>query len=420
MNMIDNSKRKSAIFAAIYFYLIPIFILLGTQNLGCVLVSIGMIFFQSFLKKGKFSFNHSDLRVILIILSILIYMLLVDISSVYFDMGYFTKYYIYVFVLGLISVFIITFDIDYSLFFILLRNISWPILIYGIFEGVTRHVVPFFTLSEMYEQYLTLSGRIMVFFGHPIVYGGYLSIILVILSFYKYKNSKVTALHMLIVAINIFMCQSRSCILAVIIWLAIVLVKFMMEQRHKMKISPRRMIDIVIIGIVGLLLFIVFNETILSFASKLMDRFVLGASGGDQEIRVTVIENYIKYIKTEKLSHVIFGNGNGFSVIFMQAHRVAGWWDQTTDNTLISILFEFGFVGGAMYLLLFLSSVITFLKTTENNLLKVVSSIIIVLWIEMFFYEGLYWHTIFFPFGLCIVLMCRYNSIISFKKGEVK
>ena len=107
----------------------------------------------------------------------------------------------------------------------------------------------------------------------------------------------------------------------------------------------------------------------------------------------------------------LFGNGCGYSYEFMKNNPIVFWspsgevgkWIETTDNTYISMLLDYGIIGLALFLLILFIVFKSFL-ISQTKYKEMGTLILMLLFIEFFFMEGLYWPIIMFMFAFGLAL----------------
>lgn len=282
--------------------------------------------------------------------------------------------------------------------------------IYGIIEYFTRTNITFVFLSEMTRLHLTQEGRIMSFFGHPIIYSCFLSFVLLTLFYFPFNNKKIDVVSKILVVANIVFTQTRTCFLALFVLLVIILLK---KRTISKRLNKKKFFwTSIILVTFGTILFIFLRDQMNVILNSLVER-VGALTLENQSIRVDIINGYIRYLSSsQNFFQAIFGAGAGYSTQFVKnLYVLNGWWDTTTDNMFITILLNYGIIGIIPFIIL-LKNVIHMYKNDNNPFKNLGCANMIFLLLSSFTFESLGWPIIIYLFAISIVLIN--------KKGEEK
>ena len=161
----------------------------------------------------------------------------------------------------------------------------------------------------------------------------------------------------------------------------------------------------------------IFGNTISVFAFSILKRFISLSLENKEGIRALIISNFINYLRNSPIQYIMFGHGIGYSYKFMELHPISYWidgkrylWSQTTDNTYISIILDYGLIGFFIYVFIIIITIKVFI-TSKNEKAEMASLILISLFILLFIMEGLYWPTIMFTFAFALGVMNKQTTV---------
>lgn len=412
------------IFLFSIIYQLKFNILLGPTT---AILSTVYLINKGIIKNGKFRIKRKANNVINVWWMLILYGTIItlynystsNITSLVYPIFYGINYFIIC--AAFLQYIVTTNNLEY--FYLQIRNIGWLLFIGGFVERITHTNITLSLISESYYlQYVNQQERIMSIFQHPIGYAIVLECIFIITLFHGYKDIRVNAIYFVLLISNIVMTKTRTVLISVILILIILLLlklKDILQKgviyRHKNNFSH-------IIKIFPLFLFSVFIIYFNIDNLKEMWRiFILrlsqGFSGYDQGIRLGIIDNFIKYFKSSNPFRLIFGNGMNYSnSVFMMKHGILhadGVWTSTTDNTYISIILDYGLVGLILFFIPLLYAVYILFNSMykkENKIFSMNAMILIALYIDLFFLEGLYWTYIFVLYFLSLIVIGRFRK----------
>lgn len=409
--MILNIKAEHLFLPGIFLiYIITQFDFYSARGLAVgIFAVIYLIIYKAKLKKIKL--NNFLIWFIILILYLTI------ITSIGYANENIENFYYYInncinlFVIGGISIYIISSKDNINSFFVFIRFLTIFLLIFGIIEYITRQnfTLKYIDSNSYYQDYLKVKGRIFSIFQHPIGYAVYLNFMFVISLIHPFKKKALDILYKIGIIINIYMTQSRTALVALIF--AFTLYKIFSYSKMKKK-SEKRYISlnkIMILAVCGLaiLILIILNYksihiSVVHIYSALTSKF----SMKDQGVRIGIIKNFLFYLKRANIKQIVFGKGIGYSYNWMKYNGIPsniGIWTETTDNMYITMLLDGGIIAVIVFLWLPFYIIKKMIKNKEMTDVQLIGCInVLLICFEVFLLEGLFWNIIFFIFALSI------------------
>ena len=292
-----------------------------------------------------------------------------------------------------------------------IRALTVFLIFFGIIEYLTRQnfTLRFIDSNSYYQDYLKVKGRIFSIFQHPIGYAVYLNTAFVISLIYPFKKKGYDILYKIVIIINIYLTQSRTALVALII--AFVLSKVLnsaqiRKTQKKKYISRNKIIIFGIFGLIVLVLCLLNYKYISAIFANIYSSITSKFSMKDQGVRLGILKNYVLYLKRMNIRQIIFGKGVGYSYNWMRCNGVPsnmGVWTETTDNMYITMLLDGGILAVIIFLWLPFNVIKKMFKNKEMSKEQLIGCInIFLISFEIFLLEGLFWNTIFFIFALSI------------------
>ena len=284
-------------------------------------------------------------------------------------------------------------------------------IFFGIIEYLTRQnfTLRFIDSNSYYQDYLKVNGRIFSIFQHPIGYAVYLNAAFVISLIYPFKKKGYDILYKIGIVINIYLTQSRTVLVALVI--AFVLSKTLngaqiRKTQEKKYISRNKIMIFGLCGLIVLALCLLNYKYISAAFVHIYSSIASKFSMKDQGVRLGILKNYVLYLKRLNLKQIIFGKGVGYSYNWMRYNGVPsnmGLWTETTDNMYITMLLDGGILAVVIFLWLPFNVIKKMFKNKEMSKEQIIGCInILLISFEIFLLEGLFWNTIFFIFALSI------------------
>lgn len=273
----------------------------------------------------------------------------------------------------------------------------------------------FVTHSNIFRRYITVESRIYMqtlgtsktrvqtVFMHPTICGVFMMISWLCILYMPYKKSWVNYLAKFSIIFCLLGTQSRS------IWITFVVINILYIwrkfKRNSIRINRRGFFSICILGTIGLIVAIYFQDSISSVVQVVLNRWRDGMDSKNSANynRVTMIKMGIKEWMNVGLGRKIFGSGNGYAYDFLLTDPIRGW-NGAVDNQYLTVLMDFGLVG-----IVFLFSLIyyAFKKTisSENEINQLCALCLLAMFISGFFYEMFSWIfvTLLFCLFFCIL-----------------
>ena len=276
--------------------------------------------------------------------------------------------------------------------------------IYGIIEAVVSYNVfePYFVADYIRGYYGTAFYRIASIFMHPIVCGQVLLIGFWLVAYFYDKWKRVSCL--IIIALGIFFTKSRSIWGGLVFSIAIVVLVKMGEFLTKHRIRKRELfyIPFTMVCICFLYKMGMFDTIINGIYER-----ILAASGSTSQLARQSMSLYtLNYmIHDASVLQKIFGYGMDSSKAWIyQSGAFVKAYD-AIDNSYLTIMYEFGFVGLLTVVILIVRKIIEcFYKnkiTTKLNSASIMA--IVACLIPFYFYDFYGWLPIYILFIYCVV-----------------
>ena len=292
---------------------------------------------------------------------------------------------------------------------IYLRNFGIIMCFIGIIEFITKN--SFFyniILVEAKNWQFNLFGtdkfRIFTMFLHPIVYAMFLLTVFWINYYYREKNIYLFWIIQLLIVFNLYATQSRSSWIALII--IIIINKIISINEKDNKIQKSRKKHKIIAGFLIFILLVIFKERIIEIFINIYERFYLAFditnSEGSRIQRLGAISNILRFC-TDNIGLAFIGGGVGYNNIFMIKNPIYIGFEYV-DNQYFSLILNCGIIG----LVLFFSPIIMLLINKSFRKSKINKTLFLALlsiYICIFFYEGLSWHTTLFLNSIFIFMV---------------
>lgn len=304
-------------------------------------------------------------------------------------------------------------------FFFSYRNIGVVLSLLCIVEQISR--IHFFDIvlgkGGMYSEY---AYRVSSIFGHPILCGVFLVILLLTLLYFPYKNIFFQYIAVVVTIAAILFTQSRSS------WIATIVTVFLYWIK-KRKIAPQKLqknefLFFLSFVIPTLAIFIsLFFSYLNHFFMALFVRVSGSLDAGEGHIvRIENILNSINFWNSGHHLQLIFGSGKNAGLLFLISHPVSKFgglfvWNSALDNQYLTIVHESGIIGLILFLLMLVDSLMTILKSEDKTRLLINSSLLSIN-IVLFFFEGLDYVTVV----LFLVFLYVVDNKEVKNKGEVE
>lgn len=304
------------------------------------------------------------------------------------------------------SISIMLYKLNVDRLFLLLRKISWLLVVFGVFEELTR-VNPFLTTFKSdYAYNLIIEGRISSIFQHPIVYAFVLVFLLFVALYYPYKNNFKNYLLRALIFINILFTRTRGIVVAILFILLLRVLRNLIDFfrntgsiKYSKKILFQNFFHFILI-LVGLI-YLVFSSN--AFVSDYIERLLKLKSLSDQGVRIAALLNYGIYFKETSILRILFGSGEGFQLAFLKLYPIYNW-DSTVDNMFLNFLLNYGIIGMFILFYVLFRSIKYYLSINNEKNLMVAHSFIIACSISFLTFDGLYWPIILGLYDLSLVI----------------
>lgn len=295
-------------------------------------------------------------------------------------------------------------------FFELIKKFGFILCILGVIEFLKKKSL-FYNITTVsakdwqINQFGTSQFRVYTIFLHPIVYGTFLIILYWIAKNYKIKNYYIDKIFKLMIIINLYFTKSRSVYITFIVTL---IIDYLLS--HKKKIKDKSFAHTIrkCISVCFLLFFCyLFRQQLLFAFNLIFNRFKVvldpNSMDGSRTQRIGAFFNIFKFIKSDIVG-ALFGRGVNYSVIFTAANPVNEGFN-VVDNQYISIIYDAGIIGLAIFISIFFIIIKNMKKyyLTKSN--KVCLIGILAIYINVFFYEGLGFYSILVMLSIFISML---------------
>ena len=310
----------------------------------------------------------------------------------------------------------------------LVKKASWILMLAGVVEEVTKfNITKYIGNQDYVVQYLEKEGRVISIFGHPIGYAFVLTFFFLIALYFPYKSKNKQSTYIMLVLINLLCTKTRMAMIAVVITTIIYLVKnnkFRELFKGKVIYTKNYLIYLAVLFLLIFACIVVFHEKMAVFIDSIIYRIVQMFTGSEQGIRFGVIANYFTGLGENSLLEIMFGKGTGYASSYMLANPIYYWnemgdrvaWAQTTDNMYITILLNYGVVGLFLFLRVLISVIKKLIIDTNKNILFGCSGLVVIFF-DLFFFEGLYWPVVMNVIGLYMAFVTK-GTRTQLKIGE--
>ncbi|QNQ82767.1 O-antigen ligase family protein [Lactobacillus sp. PV012] len=278
-------------------------------------------------------------------------------------------------------------------FFKLFRNFMAICSILGVIEYITnfqfyRSFITVDAIERTYQIYGILGSsnyRLMLFFGHPIMFALFIAIYLFILLYIPFKVRPINVSFFILGLICLILTQSRS------VWIAfgIVLILYLFVSKNIKKISLKgigRGSIILFIGIIVIFLIKLVKPTLFQNLSMIFsDRInaVINSpetSSGARVANLSLI-NYVPNVFVK-----FFGGGTGYGLGLLASHPTVDGWTHAIDNQYLTFFLDYGVVGLVIFIW-FVFKCVHLLFKTNDALNKVILLSVLVILMASYFFE---------------------------------
>lgn len=236
----------------------------------------------------------------------------------------------------------------------------------------------------------TAEFRTISVFGHPIIAGLFFVFAFAANLFFM-KPSVIRTILQILLLINVYSTNSRSAWLCLAVMLLFILIQKTKTRKTQLKLKRKHLLSLYLSFCVGLvaLFALIFNmNKILSIISERFgDSLTTNSTDISNIQRTGTVDLIFRNFRESDFVHQIFGNGLATAPQFMQDHTVAISGFRTTDNQLLTWLYEFGLFGILLISLTLISIFSSYLYNRKSALTNFSILVMIVLIFEMVFFE---------------------------------
>lgn len=306
-----------------------------------------------------------------------------------------------------------------------LRNFGIFIGILGVFEFIFKFPIWHYILTQSIDSNSIGQSdyRLILIFGRSIVSGTLLLLFWILLFYYPLKNTKWNLLAHAIVLFNILANKSRSC------WIALVVVILMIMIKQKTTFKVKKKFFYLVIGIsvfiTGLQLsgFNLIGRIYLSVVKRVSGSL---EAGEGQIVRIETMLNSFNYWRNGNVFRMIFGSGKNYDKLFLKENPVVKWdgvfvWDGCIDNQYLTTIHEFGLIGVIFIFFILCLAIKRIIKSNYKS--KQILSInlsLLGLAICMFFYDGLNYALISFVFIFLLSISDKIDMAAKLREAPQK
>ena len=376
----------------------------GFLNNLPILLLLVPIFINLYFSDWKFRRTNSDEKIITLYGLYLFFISLVNINKLY-DPGNVLNIFIQ-YILIFLSVHLCYKEINIDSFFKSYRNIGIVLSILCIVEQITK--VHFFDLilgkGGMYSEYYY---RVQSIFGHAILCGVFLVILILVLHYYPYKNYYHQILANIVSILALLFTQTRSSWIACVICYAIILLK-----KNNIKLTKTKLVALLSSLFIGFILLITIGQPFIqSMYSTIVSRISGSLNAGEgQIVRIENLITSIEYWLDGNTLRMIFGTGKNGGLVFMHEHPISKFggsfvWDSAIDNQYLTLIHETGLIGFGLFLYVVFTN-IKELIVSKNDRSILLNSCMLSIDISLFFFEGFNYLSIV----LLFLILYMFNS----------
>ena len=246
-------------------------------------------------------------------------------------------------------------------------------------------------------------------FSHPIIWAFFIVVCLVMNRIFIKK--KYYYFLQVFLLINLYFTKSRSIwiafVLTIVIYILVNGKNLLVSFFHKKR--PAFLYIYFAFLAAALLIYMVkFGSTLIfDIASRFGDSLSLSSTDVSNLQRVGTLNygiNYLLNLNNYKI--LLFGNGMGFSKIFMMEHPVIIKDFTTTDNMYLTIILDFGILMFALVCIFFILNLKRIIKKDSNNDVYLSSCyLVFVNMISIFFFENIGWTSIDVFLGVLLSIL---------------
>lgn len=261
------------------------------------------------------------------------------------------------FVIPMIAIFILTQSSNKTVFMKLFRDFIGCFTLLGVFEYITHNqfyksIISFEGAKNNFSVYgdINLADyRTTLIFYHPYFYSVLLVVFLICLLYLPYKNKLIQIMAWILGSVNLFLTQTRSNWISLVLVLGLFYVKQYKKRNHKIVYFLVTVVTIFIIievlSFIVPILFPQFSDLIVNVFNSRISIMFNGGINDASGARLTQL-NLIKYLTTLPLQ--LFGGGDNFALHLIQIHPVS-YWTISVDNHYLVLLMDYGIVGLIIY-----------------------------------------------------------------------
>lgn len=304
--------------------------------------------------------------------------------------------------------------LDIDSFFVSYRNVGVVLSVLCMVEQAVK--VHFFSIilgkTDMYHGIF----RVVSIFGHPILCGVFLNVLLLVLIYYPYKNVFVQYISYMVSVMALLFTQSRSAWVAIAICLVIYWGKNNYTLLKGMKRS--RLSAVVVLTIFTIVLVVTVGHSFLiNLVSSLLIRISSSLNAGEgQIVRIETMANSFDYWLNGNLLKMIFGSGMNADLLFMKNHAISKFngvfvWDAAIDNQYVSLIHECGLIGLILFLGIVYKTFAAIFKS-DNRQKNLICLSLLSINITLFFFEGLKYISVVFMALLLYALNSRIKDSV--------
>ncbi|MBA2915961.1 O-antigen ligase family protein [Lactobacillus crispatus] len=261
------------------------------------------------------------------------------------------------FVIPMIAIFILTQSSNKTVFMKLFRDFIGCFTLLGVFEYITHNqfyksIISFEGAKNNFSVYgdINLADyRTTLIFYHPYFYSVLLVAFLICLLYLPYKNKLIQIMAWIFGLVNLFLTQTRSNWISLVLVLGLFYVKQYKKRNHKivyfLVTVATIFIIIEVLSFIVPILFPQFSDLIVNVFNSRISIMFNGGVNDASGARLTQL-NLIKYLTTLPLQ--LFGGGDNFALHLIQIHPVS-YWTISVDNHYLVLLMDYGIVGLIIY-----------------------------------------------------------------------
>jgi len=280
--------------------------------------------------------------------------------------------------------------------YILMRNFGALSAFFGCLEFVFK--------SSWISQFITVKGhryslvnmgtdkwRVRTFFLHPVICAVFMIITWILVLYIPYRKKWLQYIVQGFIVMCLIGTKSRSS------WISFVVVTILFcvlkSGKNKAEIGRDFIYKWIVVIFLTILICMFFGNWIEMLSNTVSSRLLSGLDGNNEGNynRVMMIRVGANVFANASIRNKIIGYGSDYAINYLRMHPIRGW-NGAVDNTFVTVLLNYGLVGLALHMSIFLISIKNAIKS-KSKIVEMSALAVISLFISGFFYEMYSWFT---------------------------